>query len=93
MGIVGSGIVSPGVDNYFDVVLQSGVTYQVYVKPVDGSVDFDLVIYDERGNIVAADTTPANDAYCLVTPLWTGPFRLQVKSARGMSPFNIVVQN
>jgi hypothetical protein len=92
MALVGSGMVGPGQAQFFDVVLQSGVTYQVYVKPVDYSVDFDLYIYDERGNLVARDNTTAPDAYCNITPLWTGPFRLEVKSERGMSPFNIVVQ-
>jgi hypothetical protein len=92
MALVGSGMVGPGGSQFFDVVLQSGVTYQVYVKPIDNSVDFDLYIYDERGNVVARDTTTAPDAYCNITPLWTGPFRMEVKSERGFSPYNIVVQ-
>jgi hypothetical protein len=93
MSLVGSGIVGPGHSEYFDVILHSGVTYQVYVRPVDGSVDFDLDIYDERGNLVAQDNTTAPDALCNITPIWTGPFRLLVKAARGVSPFNIMIQN
>jgi hypothetical protein len=93
MGLVGSGILGPGQAEYFDVLLQSGVTYRVYVKPVDPTVDFDLYIRDERGNLVAWDATPAADAFCDVTPLWTGPFRLTVMAKRGLSVYNIAVMN
>jgi len=91
MGFVGSGIVGHGHPEYFDVVLQSGVFYQVYVEPFDAGVDFDLYIYDAGGNLVAQDNTCANDAYCNIFPRWSGPFRLLVKAAKGVSHFNIAV--
>jgi hypothetical protein len=91
MSLVGSGVVGPGHSEYFDVVLQSGVLYQVYVQPTDPSVDFDLYVYDEGGNLVAQDNSYASDAYCNIIPRWTGPFRLLVKAARGVGYFNIAV--
>jgi hypothetical protein len=93
MSLVGSGIVGPGYPKYFDVVLFAGGTYQVYVQPVDPSVDFDLYIYDENGVLVAQDTTTNSDAICNITVFRTGTFRLTVQSARGLSAFNILVQN
>ena len=92
MPLVGSGVLGPGGAEYFDVVLQSGHTYAVYVEPFDKSVDFDLHIYDENGNLISEDITLAAEAYCNVTPRWTGPFRLIVNSARGTAGFRILVQ-
>jgi len=93
MSLVGHGVLLPGQAQFFDVILTSGVTYQVYVAPTDPTVDFDLYIKDERGNLVAWDATPAADAYCTVTPAWTGPFRLTVTSKRGSSAYGIAVTN
>jgi hypothetical protein len=93
MSLVGHGVLGPGQAENFDVLLQSGVTYQVYVKPTDPSVDFDLYIYDESGNVVAQDNSTSSDALCNVTPLWTGPFRLHVKCARGASYYGIAIVN
>lgn len=92
MPLVGSGVLGPGGAEYFDVVLQSGHTYGVYVEPFDKSVDFDLHIYDENGNLISEDITYAADAYCNVTPRWTGPFRLIVNAARGAAGYRITVQ-
>ena len=93
MALVGSGVLGPGQAEYFDVVLQSGVTYRVYVAPVEQGVDFDLYVYDENGNLVQQDASAASDALCFVTPRWTGPFRLMVKSARGLSLYQIRIEN
>ena len=92
MALVGSGVLGPGGAEYFNVVLSSGVTYRIYVAPVDPSVDFDLYVYDESGNLVAQDTSTASDATCFITPRWTGPFRLMVKAARGLSTYHIRVE-
>ena len=93
MGLVGVGVLGPGQAEYFDVVLHSGVVYSVYVAPVEQGVDFDLYVYDENGNLVQQDVSTSSDALCLITPRWTGPFRLMVKSARGFSRYNIRIEN
>ena len=92
MALIGSGILGPGQAEYVDVVLQSGVRHTVYVAPSDPSVDFDLYVYDEKGILVAQDITTDSDALCYITPLWTGPFRLVVKAARGISTFTVSVE-
>jgi hypothetical protein len=92
MPLVGSGVIGPGAADYFDVVLSGGRTYAVLVEPFDPTVDFDLFVYDERGNLVSLDDSPAADAVCAVTPAWTGPFRLKVKAHRGLSGYRIQVQ-
>jgi hypothetical protein len=91
MPLVGSGVLGPGGAEYFDVVLHGGHTYAVYVEPTDPRVDFDLHIYDENGNLITQDVTPAADAYCKVTPRWTGPFRLIVDSRFGAAGYRIIV--
>ena len=69
-----------------------GRTYSVYVAPSDPSVDFDLYVYDEKGILIAQDDTPRSDAWCYITPRWTGPFRLVVKAARGFSTYHVRVE-
>jgi hypothetical protein len=93
MALVGSGVVGPGRAEFLDVGLSAGVTYSVYVEPDQPDVDFDLKIFDENGNLVAQDTSADPDALCLITPAWTGPFRLWVESARGVGSYNISVQS
>lgn len=92
MGLVGSGVLGPGQAEYFDVALRSGATYSVYVVPSEPSVDFDLYVHDENGNLVTQDTSTSSDALCFITPVWTGPFRLTVKAARGLSTYRIRVE-
>jgi hypothetical protein len=93
MTLVGSGIIGPGTAEYFDVVLTGGHSYLVDVQPTEPGVDFDLHVYDEHGNLVDQDVSPARDAYCGIRPRWTGPFRLVVESARGTSAYRIRVQD
>ena len=92
MGLVGSGVLGPGQGEYFDVALRSGSTYSIYVVPSEPGVDFDLYVHDENGNLVSQDTSTSSDALCLITPVWTGPFRLTVRSARGLSSYSIRVE-
>jgi len=92
MALIGEGVLGPGGEGYFDVVLTGGVPHTVYVHPSEPGVDFDLFVYDENGILVTDDISDATDAFCIVTPRWTGPFRLVVKAARGLSTFRIVVE-
>jgi hypothetical protein len=91
MPAVGTGVVGPGQAEFFDVVLESGHTYSVDVQPTQPDVDFDLRVYDENGNLITEDVSTAPDAYCLVTPRWTGPFRFMVNSAHGTAGYRIQV--
>jgi hypothetical protein len=93
MALLGSGVIGPGQAEHYSVNLQAGATYRVYVAPSDPSVDFDLYIHDENGNLVAADESLDPDAICQLTPRWTGPFLLSVRSARGAASYTISVQD
>jgi hypothetical protein len=93
MALVGSGFLHPGETEHFEVVLQKNVTHKVYVTPIDTAVDFDLAILDQNGNIIDIDTRTDPSAYGQVTPKWTGPFRLVVKSAAGTSFYGIRVES
>jgi hypothetical protein len=89
--LTGSGVLFPGSTDSFDVMLNAGFTYNIYVRPYDLAADFDVFVYDQNANLVAGDDTPAADAFCAVTPRWTGPFRIVVRSSRGSSGYDIVV--
>jgi hypothetical protein len=91
MSVVGAGVIGTGQAQYLDVVLQGGLSYSFSVHPSEPSVDFDLHIYDQNGNLVAWDESPAADAYGVVTPLITGPFRIAVNSVQGMSTYRVEV--
>jgi hypothetical protein len=92
MSLIGSGRLSAGQSHYYDVVLSAYVTYAVYVRPHRSGTDFDLRIYDENGNLVHWDESPDSDALCLVTPRWTGLFRIMVICAAGASTYNVLVE-
>jgi hypothetical protein len=91
MSLIGSGWLSAGQTAEYDVTLSANVTYTVYVRPDRSGVDFDLRIYDENGNLVQWDESPASDAVCYVTPRWNGQFRIFVSCAAGASNYGILV--
>jgi hypothetical protein len=91
MPVVGAGVIGTGQAEYLDVVLQGGRTYSFSVRPSERNVDFDLHIYDQNGNLVAWDESTAPDAYGVVTPLITGPFRIVVNAVQGMATYQVEV--
>jgi hypothetical protein len=91
MAVVGAGVIGTGQAEYLDVMLEGGRTYSFSVHPSERNVDFDLHIYDQNGNLVAWDESTAADAYGMVTPLITGPFRIVVNAAQGMSTYQVEV--
>lgn len=92
MALVASGMLRPGEMEYLDVTLRGQIPYEVFVHPDEPGVDFDLSVFDERGNLIAQDTDTDSDAVCVITPAWTGPFRLVVNSARGTSTYRTLVK-
>jgi hypothetical protein len=91
MAVVGAGVIGTGQAQYLDVTLEGGRTYSFSVHPSEPGVDFDLQIYDQNGSLVAWDESPAADAYGMVTPLITGPFRIVVNAVSGMSTYRVEV--
>ena len=65
MGLVASGMLRPDEAEYMDVTLRGEVTYEVFVHPDEPGVDFDLRIFDERGNLIEQDTDIDSDAVCV----------------------------
>jgi len=91
MPVVGAGVIGTGQAEYLDVMLEGGRTYSFSVHPSERNVDFDLHIYDQNGNLVSCDESPAADAYGMVTPIFTGPFRIVVNAVQGMSTYQVEV--
>jgi hypothetical protein len=92
VALIGSGRISPGQVDRFNVMFRSNVTYAIYVRPDRSNVDFDLHIYDQNGYLVQYDEAPDSDAVCFVTPRWTGPFQVVVNSAVGTSSYNLLIE-
>ena len=90
MTVVGAGVIGTGQAEFLDVMLEGGRTYSFSVHPSEKNVDFDLHIYDQNGNL-SWDETVAADAYGMVTPIITGPFRIVVNAASGMSTYQVEV--
>jgi hypothetical protein len=91
MSMVATGMIGTGQAQFLDVVLEGGRTYSINVHPSEAGVDFDLHVYDQNGNLVSWDETPAADAYGAVTPIITGPFRIAVNSVSGMAAYRVEV--
>lgn len=89
--LVGSGFLGAGEAQHYDVELKAGGEYRVYVHPEDPTVDFDLHIFDENGALISWDESNASDARGVMTPAWSGPFRIVVNSARGSSRYSVAV--
>jgi hypothetical protein len=93
MSVVATGMIGTGQAQFLDVVLEGGRTYGIHVYPSEPGVDFDLHVYDQNGNLVAWDETPAADAHGAVTPIITGPFRITVNSVSGMAAYRVDVMS
>src|SRR5574342_516801 len=91
MPMVGTGRLSAGQAEQYNVVLRGNVTYRVYVRPDRSAVDFDLQVYDENANLVEWDEDPASEAFCIITPKWTGPFKIVVICAAGESGYTVLI--
>lgn len=71
--------------------LPHGKAWRVSVIPERDNVDFDLVIEDPGGNIIAQDDSPNADAYCTFTSLVSGTYLFKVTSIKGNCKFAIDV--
>lgn len=78
------------VDSY-GVVLNRDRTYTISVQGDDPRADLDLFVYDENDNLVDDDQRVDRNAYCQITPRWTGPFQVFVKASRGGGGYLITV--
>ncbi len=88
---VASGVVVPGEAHLFELVLQAGFSYHIYAQPDDEQADLDIELYDPENVLVAEDTTTNRDAYCVVTPPWTGQYQLVVFCVSGRGYYRVFV--
>jgi hypothetical protein len=87
-----SGYLETGGEARYIVELESEVTYSIYVNPDDPEVDLDMYVFDENGNVIDQDSDIDSDAFCTVTPVWTGPFEIVVTCAAGSGDYQITVE-
>ena len=90
---VATGTIGAGTEEYFQVVLTAGRSHRIWVHTDDRGVDFDLRVYDQNGNLVDADVSYSPDAFCIITPRWTGTFRLAVSAASGLGRYTLLVED
>jgi hypothetical protein len=92
MPLVGTGALSAGQIDRYNVILRANVTYRIYVRPSRSGVDFDLRIYDENRVLVEWDEELSSDAMCHLTPVWTGPFQIAVICSSGASGYSVLIE-
>ncbi|MGP0129557.1 MAG: PPC domain-containing protein [cyanobacterium endosymbiont of Rhopalodia musculus] len=71
--------------------LPQGKTWRVSIIPERDDVDFDLMIEDPVGNIIARDNSTNADAYCTFTSFVGGTYFFRVTSVKGNCKFAIDV--
>ncbi|WP_267384452.1 hypothetical protein [Cyanobacterium sp. uoEpiScrs1] len=71
--------------------LSQGKTWRVSVVPERDDVDFDLIVEDPVGNIIAQDNSNNADAYCTFTSFVDGIYLFIVTSVKGNCKFAIDV--
>jgi hypothetical protein len=89
--VLDEGWLSTGQERAVYLSLDAGRSYCLGVIPADPSCDLDLCVLDENGQVVEVDQSPDSDAYCVVTPLWTGPFCVVVRAASGSSAYQLFI--
>ena len=72
VGEVAGGVVN---EHVFD--FNAGELAAVYVEG-DGSVDLDLMVFDDNGNLICADTDNTDVGFCQWTPAHKGRFVLKI---------------
>lgn len=71
------------------VSLQEGRRYKLTLS-VPWDADFDLWLFDENGNLVKSGTSDQGSSETIyITPRWTGPFVIAVKSYSGSGSYTI----
>lgn len=88
---IGEGYLLPGDTDIFDVLLTADDSYVVYVEREDTSVDFNLIVKDQQGDIIGPDTDEDADPMLQFTPVESGFFTFEVTSFRGASGYHIVI--
>lgn len=87
-----TGALVAGEEESFDVVLTADRPHEIYVRPDDPTADFDVDVFDENSILVEQDVTTNSDAYCVVTPRWTGRFTVVVRAVEGASSYQLFVE-
>jgi len=80
------------IDYYEGVWFAGGELAEIWVEG-DGGTDLDLFVYDENGILIASDTRISGDCYVSFTPLWTGPFRIEIHNLGYVSNGYVLMTN
>jgi len=75
----GHGVIAPGELDVFAVRCNSDET-TVFAVVGDGDGDVDCVLLDGNGNEVGRDNDYTDTCRIMVTPRWTGLFRLEIRN-------------
>lgn len=79
-------VVGPLSRDIYTVTLRGGETTRVVVNG-DSGTDLDLRVFDEFGNLIAADLDLTDYCIATLTPRWTGIFRIEIRNLGQVSNF------
>lgn len=72
-------IIAPNSTNTFLIPFRGGELAAIDVIGA-GYTDLDLYVYDENGNLITSDSGATDCCTARWEPIWTGPFRVEVKN-------------
>ena len=90
--ILHSDVVRPFSTDQYQAVFTGGVTTYLGVRG-DHDTDLDLYVYDENGNLIAADTDGSDTCLVSFTPRWTGMFTIRIVNRGALANAYMVVSN
>ena len=71
--------VKANASDIYNVTLKKGETFYIDVAG-DGDTDLVLFVYDENDNMGDSDVEGDDECLCVVTPKWTGKFKIKIKN-------------
>ena len=71
--------VNPFATDSYTISFRGGEVAAIVVSG-DGDTDLDLYVYDQNGNLIAADDDNSDDCLIRFIPKWTGPFTVRVRN-------------
>ena len=77
------GYLEEGTENFHEVILYGGETYDIEMESEDEDADLDLYITDEDDNVLYTDDDASSDAAVNFKPAEDGLYRFYVKAVTG----------
>jgi hypothetical protein len=86
------GYVEEGDENYHEVVLYEGETFDIELEGEEEDVDLDLYVTDEEDNVLYKDEDPESEADAWFKPKEDAVYRFWVKGVNGETEYILHIE-